>query len=105
MFNSTTDSLKQSLAKDCMIGHGLSLEVNDVCPSDFGVAGNLTTDQVNEYLASRAAFFFQAIMNGTAGSLGGYSRFFNCEDMRYSADTCATAANNACTTNLPCNLQ
>jgi len=92
---------------DCKMGHGLSSEdpITGFCPSDFGVAGGLTKDQVNEYLASRAAFFFQAIMKGTAGSLGGYSRFFNCEDKRYSADTCTTAANNACTENLPCNQQ
>ena len=88
---------------DCNMGHGL--DNTCYCPTNFGATWAYTKDQVNEYLASRAAFFFQAIMNGTAGSLGGYSRFFNCEDMRYSADTCATVANNACTTNLPCNLQ
>ncbi|MBS1730245.1 MAG: hypothetical protein JSS67_05640 [Bacteroidetes bacterium] len=90
---------------DCKMGHGLSPEdtLTGICPSDFGVIGDLTTEEVNEYLASRAAFFFQAIMNGTAGSLQGTSRFVNCEDFRYSAGECRVeASNNSCNNNDSC---
>lgn len=88
---------------DCNMGHGLSTEVNGICFSDFGVAGNLSTDQVNEYLASRAAFFFQAIMNATMNSLQGTSKFISCEDFRFSGGSCATAAfNDGCKGNDTC---
>ncbi len=81
---------------DCNMRHGLSPEdpMTGYCPSDFGVAGNLTKDQVNEYLASRAAFFFQSIMNDSASMLQGTSKFISCEDFRFSAGACAIEKNN-----------
>lgn len=38
---------------------------------------------------------FQDILNGTAGSLGGTSKFVDCVDDRHSSGTCSTAADNA----------
>ena len=53
-----------------------------------------STDEVNEYLASRAAFFFQSIMNDFASMLQGTSKFISCEDFRFSAGACAIEKNN-----------
>ncbi len=91
---------------DCMMGHGLTKEdTSGICTSDFGVAGNLSTNQVNEYIAARAAFFFQSILNTTADSLAGTSKFISCEDYRHSPDSlnnCSKASDHA--TCLPCSV-
>ncbi|MFZ1801137.1 MAG: alpha/beta hydrolase [Chitinophagaceae bacterium] len=90
---------------DCSMGHGLYHTCGTcICPTDFGAPGHvLTTNQVNEYLASRACFFFQSIMNNLAGSLTGTSRFINCPDFRHSKDSCATAPDNGnCTDDQAC---
>jgi len=106
MFECTNDIYKILIAHgypaleyiDKTMKHGL-LHVCDTCtcPTDFGVAGNLTTNQVNEYLAARAAFFFQSILNFQAKNLAVPSLFVSCEDYRHSTGACATAAdNNSC---------
>ncbi len=77
------------------MGHGLMHVCKTcICPTDFGVAGNLTTNQVNEYLAARAAFFFQSILNFEAKNLAAPSLFVSCEDYRHSTGACANAADN-----------
>jgi len=85
---------------DTSMGHGLSKPDSlNICHSDFGVAGDLTLNQVNEYLASRFCFYFQSILNGTEGALGGIRKFIFCEDYRHSPDAsgnCATAADHDC---------
>lgn len=83
---------------DTSMGHGLTKpDTLGICPSDFGVAGSLTTNQVNEYFAARACFLFQSILKGKATLLGGVKKFINCEDFRHSPDVggdCATKADN-----------
>ena len=75
--------------------HGLIK--TDPCPTDFGAPGvMLSLDEVNEYLASRACFFFQSIMNLPTAYLQGTSKFINCQDFRHTDGTgnCATPPNN-----------
>ncbi|MFZ1798997.1 MAG: hypothetical protein WAU24_03965, partial [Chitinophagaceae bacterium] len=91
---------------DCDMKHGLYHSCGTcICPTDFGAPGHfLTTNQVNEYLASRACFFFQSILNNLAGSLTGTSRFINCQDFRRSDGSCATDPDNdTCTDDQACN--
>ncbi len=82
---------------DSTMKHGLG-KICDTCTcyTNFGATWACTKDQVNEYLAARTCFFFQAIMNGTAGGLLGIQKFVNCEDKRTSQGACAVAANNNC---------
>lgn len=80
---------------DCNMKHGLDNTCDTCyCPTNFGASGTYTKDDVNEYLASRAAFFFQSILNDSASMLLGTSKFISCEDFRFSAGACAIAAHN-----------
>jgi len=91
---------------DCKMAHGLTkINGTDLCPSDFGAPGiNLTLNQVNEYLASKACFFFQYILSGTTIALGGASKFTDCLDKRHSHGTCVTDEDNdGCTDEKTCN--
>lgn len=77
---------------DCSMKHGLQHVCGTcICITDFGAPGHvLTLNQVNEYLASRACFIFQNIMNGNVGLLQEPSRFYNCRDYRHSDTTACT---------------
>ncbi|MEO7210057.1 MAG: hypothetical protein ABIY35_03840 [Chitinophagaceae bacterium] len=57
---------------------------------------NSTDSRVNEYLAARACFFFQSILNVTVDSLQGTSKFTDCQDYRHSdgSGACATTEHN-----------
>ncbi|MFZ1798650.1 MAG: alpha/beta hydrolase, partial [Chitinophagaceae bacterium] len=85
---------------DCRMGHGLAnVQGSQLCSTDFGYHGNATLDEVNEYLAARACFFFQSIMNGVASNLLGATKFIDCRDFRHSdgSGNCATDAfNDSC---------
>lgn len=91
---------------DCLMGHSLApVKGWQICSTDFGDLTDRTLNQVNEYMAARAGFFFQSILYGTANSLDGATRFKDCFDNRYSSSmVCATAENNAgCGDNDSCN--
>ncbi|MFZ1798719.1 MAG: alpha/beta hydrolase [Chitinophagaceae bacterium] len=80
---------------ECTMGHGLDRGDDDpITPylTNFGLPDTVDLNAVNDYIAARTAFFFQSILNGTAGSLGGTSKFVHCVDSRHSSGTCATAA-------------
>ena len=89
---------------DCYMGHGLAHVCGQcICSTDFGESASITLNQVNEYLASRASFFFQSILTGNANSLDGATRFKSCLDMRDGNGTCATAhVNDNCGDNKAC---
>lgn len=83
---------------DCDMGHGLDKGDEDTGTAyltNFGLPVTVNLNTVNDYIAARTAVFFQAILNGTAGSFGGTSKFVDCEDRRHSSGTCVTAADNA----------
>ncbi len=90
---------------DCLMAHGLAkVKGWQICSTDFGDTSSITLNQVNEYLAERACFFFQSILHTTANSLGGATRFKDCLDSRNGNGTCATAENNpGCGDNDSCN--
>jgi len=83
---------------DCNMGHGLAHVAGDsICTTDFGAYGDTTTlNEVNEYLAARACFFFQSILNNMVDSLQGTSKFTDCQDYRHSdgSGACAIAEHN-----------
>ena len=67
---------------DCQMGHGLDEKDGATFQSDFGT-GLDNAQAVTIYMVSRAATFFQAIMNGkTAGAIGPPSKFTECENTR-----------------------
>ncbi len=92
---------------DCDMGHGLDRDDNNPntpYKTNFGLPDSVGLILVNQYIASRSCFFFQSILNGTAGSLAGTQKFVDCEDYRHSSGSCATAAdNNNCNANDNCN--
>lgn len=70
---------------DCFMGHGLEhVQGGDICSTDFGSNIPITLNQVNEYLASRACFYFQSILNLNEQNLLGASIFRDCIDKRHS---------------------
>ncbi len=82
---------------DCQMGHGLSHDDNDPNTpyySTFGLPLSSNEKAVNEYMVSRAAIFFQAILNNTVSAMvaSGPSKFVECEDYRHSSGACSTAA-------------
>ncbi len=71
---------------DCQMGHGL----DDDCPtctfqSEFGTGAPDQTSVIN-YIASRAAIYFTAIMNTSPLSLITRTRFIECENKRKYCD-------------------
>lgn len=89
---------------DCLMLHGLApVKGWIICSTDFGETSSITLNQVNEYLASRACFFFQSILNGTANSFSGATRFKDCVDNRDGGGVCATTAAPGCGDNDSCN--
>ncbi|MBS1731152.1 MAG: hypothetical protein JSS67_10300 [Bacteroidetes bacterium] len=83
---------------DCNMKHGLAhVDGDSICITDFGAYGDTTTlNEVNEYLASRACFFFQSIMNLPTAYLQGTSKFIDCRDYRHTdgSGSCTTTPNN-----------
>ena len=83
---------------DCNMKHGLAHVAGDaICSTDFGAYGDTTTlNEVNEYLASRACFFFQSILNLPTAHLQGTSKFIDCQDYRHTdgSGSCVTPPNN-----------
>jgi len=82
---------------DCQMGHGLLPDDNDPNTpyySNFGLPLSSNEKAVNEYMVSRAAIFFQAILNNTVSAMvaSGPSKFVECEDFRHSSGVCSTAA-------------
>ena len=88
---------------DCKMGHGLEKPNPKTNPitTNFGITSISPTylDDVNNYMASRFAFFARAIYWGDAPYLLGTSKFSDCEDYRYqcsrekSNDDCANSDN------------
>ncbi|MFZ1799297.1 MAG: alpha/beta hydrolase, partial [Chitinophagaceae bacterium] len=91
---------------DCQMGHGLSHDDNDPNTpyySTFGLPFASNEKAVNEYMVSRAAIFFQAILNSTVPAMvaSGPSKFVECEDYRHSSGVCNTVAD-FCNNNKTC---
>lgn len=75
-------AMPMELYLDCQMGHGLDLVDGPEFKSDFGT-GFDNANAVTIYMVSRAAIFFQAILNGkTAGEIGPPSMFTECENTR-----------------------
>lgn len=72
---------------DCQMGHGLDEEGDPLHPfmSEFGTLASTQTDVIN-YIASRAAIYFAAIMNTSPLSLITRTRFIECENTRKYCD-------------------
>jgi len=97
------NSIFSELYLDCLMGHGL----DDDCStpgcyqSDFGTSA-INTDQTLDYIAGRAATFFQAILQGISGTLfsnGNDSKFTECENERVKCsltDAGGCADDNTC---------
>ena len=82
---------------DCEMGHGLLPDdnvPNTPYYSTFGLPLSSNEKAVNEYMVSRAAIFFQAILNSTVSAMvaSGITKFVECEDYRHSSGVCSTAA-------------
>ncbi len=85
---------------DCMMGHGLAkVKPWNICSTDFGKLTPITLNQVNEYMAARACFFFQSILHGNASMLQEPSKFTDCLDSRDGGGVCANIPNNDTCTN------
>ncbi len=88
---------------DCKMGHGLEKPKlsTDPITTNFGITTINPTylNDVNNYLASRFAFFARAIYRGDANHLNGTSKFSSCEDFRKdcnrleSNDGCSNSQN------------
>ncbi|MFZ1799447.1 MAG: hypothetical protein WAU24_06240, partial [Chitinophagaceae bacterium] len=66
--------------------------------TNLGITSITTTylEDVNNYMAARFTVFARALYTGIAGSLGGISKFYDCEDNRHG---CTTGADHdTCTT-------
>ena len=89
---------------DCKMYHGLEKPDPKTAPitTNFGITSimNTTLDDVNNYMASRFAFFARAIYRGDAPYLSGTSKFTNCEDFRYQCNR--LASNDGCNANDNC---
>ena len=81
--------IPSELYLDSDAGHGLD------STSDYGLSTN-NTDSVEDYIAARAAIFFQEILNNTAGNLK-QTLFVDTEDTSTNCDnlSLAVAGNNA----------
>lgn len=110
---------------DCQMGHGLDGNdalcgtclydpdlfkktdtVNHTCmpcgyQSNFGVPTANTSELTYNYIASRVATFFQAILSNTTGNVTKTS-FFECENYRHSCGS-DSYSNTSCLTNCPTN--
>jgi hypothetical protein len=100
------NSIFTELYLDCQMAHGLDDDCGgcpadpsnlskdkqcDTCSyqSDFGT-GSINSDQTLDYIAGRAATFFQAILGGISTSLvanGNVSKFTECENKRVECNT------------------
>lgn len=70
---------------DCKMGHGLEKPNPKTAPitTNFGIKTITTLDDVNNYMASRFAFFARAIYWNDAPYLKGTDKFTDCEDFRF----------------------